>query len=147
MNDTSPPRNGNSFGKYFFMMLLGLVIGAFGAVYALNALNSNPQSQYQHGIMHVMGHNMGQLKQNVAATKCNASDTIPRVQAINMMARDIEGAFPKVADDAAFVKAAGDLRTATNNVLSAPPQTCDGVNQSMREIGLACEGCHSKFKD
>lgn len=148
MNDTNPNKTGsNSFARYFFVMLLGLVIGAFGAVSALNALNSNPQSQYQHGIMHVMGNNMGQLKQNVAAAKCNPTDTIPRVQAINVMARDLEGAFPKYADDAAFVKAATDLRTASNNVLMAAPQTCDGVSQAMRNIGLACEGCHSKFKD
>ena len=148
MNDTSPPKTGpNAFARYFFVLLIGLAIGAFAAVYALNALNSNPESQYQHGMMHVMGNNMGQLKKNVAAAKCSASDTIPRVQAINVMARDLELAFPKDADDAAFVAAATDLRTASNKVLMAAPQTCDGVSQSLRDIGLTCEGCHSKFKD
>ncbi|MEF2146722.1 cytochrome c [Aquilutibacter rugosus] len=149
MNDVAPnaKKGSSAFGRYFFVLLLGLVIGAFGAVYALNALSSNPQSQFQQGSMHVMGWNMGQLKQNVAAAKCSASDSIPRIQAIDVMARDLESAFPKYADDAAFVKAATDLRTSSNNALMAAPQTCDGVSQAMRNIGLSCEGCHSKFKD
>lgn len=149
MNDTNPtPKAGTSaFPRYFFVMMIGLVIGVFGAVYALNALKSNPAAQFRDGTMHLLSWNMGQLKQNVTTAKCSASDTIPRVQAINVLARDLEAAFPKYADDAAFVKAATDLRTATNNVLMAAPQTCDGVQQAMSTISETCKGCHAKFKD
>lgn len=148
MNQTVPERKGSSaFAKYFFMLLLGAAIGAFAAVYALNALKSNPEHKFQDGVMNTLSWNMGQLKKNVGEAKCAASDSVPRFQAINVMARDLEAAFPKLADDAAFVKSATDLRTASNNALMAAPQTCDGVQEAMRNIGMACESCHKSFKD
>ena len=148
MNEPMPQRkSGNAFAKYFFMLLLGAAIGAFGAVYAINALQNNPEEKFRHGVMNTFGWNMGALKKNVAEAKCAASDSIPRIQAINVMARDLEAAFPKLADDAAFVKAATDLRTASNNALMAAPQTCEGVQEAMRNMGMACESCHKSFKD
>lgn len=143
----SEPKSGNAFAKYFFMLILGGVIGAFGAVYALNALHSNPEAKFRDGMMSTFGWNMGQLKKNVAEAKCTPTDTIPRIQAINVMARDLEAAFPKLADEPEFVKQATNLRTASNNALMAPPQTCDGVSEAMRNMGMACESCHKSYKD
>ena len=141
------PRSGNAFAKYFFMLILGAVIGAFGAIYALNALHSNPEAKFRDGVMNTMSWNMAQLRKNVAEAKCAPTDSIPRLQAINVMARDLETAFPKLADEPEFVKQATNLRTASNNALMAPPQSCDGVSEAMRNIGMTCEGCHKSFKD
>ena len=144
---TTPTRKGPSpFAKYFFVMLLGLAIGAFGAVYALNALN-NPQKQVQHGVMSLLSWNMGQLKKNAQTAQCTPNDTLKRIQSMKVLAADLENTFPSLADDAAFVKSATGLRTAIGNVEAAPPLTCEGITQANQSIGEACSDCHSKFKD
>ena len=130
--------------RYFFLFLVGLLVGAVGVVMAMRAIHAR-QDHFPESVMHVQQWHMGKLKANIDQNRCNATDTLPHLQALRAMADDIEPAFPDLADDARFTKAASDLRAAVDQARANPPLNCAGVGNAMKEIGGACKACHQDF--
>ena len=131
--------------RYFFLFLVGLLVGAVGAVMAMRAINAR-KDHFPESVMHVQQWHMGKLKANIDQNRCNATDTLPHLQALRAMADDIEPAFPDLADDARFTKAASDLRAAVDQARANPPLNCAGVGAAMKDIGGACKACHQDFR-
>jgi hypothetical protein len=78
--------------------------------------------------------------------RCNATDTLPHLQALRTMADDIEPAFPDLADDARFTRAASEMRAVLDKTRANPPLNCAGVGAAMQDIGGACKACHQDFR-
>ena len=97
--------------RYFFLFLVGLVVGAICAVMGMRALQAR-QDPFPDSLMHVQQWHMAQLKQNLEANRCNATDTLTHFTSLRSTSDFIEQAFPKLRDDARFTKAAGGLRGA-----------------------------------
>jgi hypothetical protein len=131
--------------RYFFLFLVGLLVGAVGVVMAMRAIDAR-KDHFPESVMHVQQWHMGKLKSNIDQNRCNATDTLPHLQALRAMADDIEPAFPDLADDARFTKAASDLRAAVDQARANPPLNCAGVGAAMRDIGGACKACHQDFR-
>ena len=131
--------------RYFFLFLVGLLVGAVGVVMAMRALDAR-KDHFPESVMQVQQWHMGKLKANIDQNRCNATDTLPHLQALRAMADDIEPAFPDLADDARFTKAASDLRAAIDQARANPPLNCAGVGAAMKEIGGACKACHQDFR-
>jgi hypothetical protein len=131
--------------RYFFLFLVGLLVGAVGVVMAMRAIDAR-KDHFPESVMHVQQWHMGKLKANIDQNRCNATDTLPHLQALRAMADDIEPAFPDLADDARFTKAASDLRAAIDQARANPPLNCAGVGAAMKEIGGACKACHQDFR-
>ena len=131
--------------RYFFLFLVGLLVGAVGVVMAMRAIDAR-KDHFPESVMHVQQWHMGKLKANIDQNRCNATDTLPHLQALRAMADDIEPAFPELADDARFTKAASDLRAAIDQARANPPLNCAGVGAAMKEIGGACKACHQDFR-
>ena len=135
----------SAFGRYFFVFLLGLAIGAIGLMMALNAWNAR-KDHFHDSVMHVQEWHLKQLGTKAAQNRCNATDTIPHLKALRTMADDLERAFPDLSDDERFAKHASGMRAGLDTALSAPPINCEGVNATAAKIGESCNGCHQDFR-
>lgn len=135
--------------RYLFLFLLGLVIGVIAVVMILRAIEGRKTAQdyFPEAVMHVMDSHVNMLDANVKANRCAATDTLPQLQALRMMANDIEPAFGDLSEDARFAKHASDLRAALDDVLANPPLNCDGVGTALKHIGEACKACHQDFRN
>ena len=132
--------------RYLFLFLLGLVVGIVGAVTAMRAIDARTD-QFPHSVMHVMAWHVGQLKRNTEQNRCVATDTVPHLQALRMMASDIEPAFGDLRDDQRFARHASDLRATLDAALANPPLNCPGVGTTMGKLGDACDACHKEFRN
>lgn len=147
----TPKPAGSHATRYLFLFLLGLVIGAIAVVMILRAVEARKtwQDRFPTAAMDVMQAHMAQLGASRDANRCNATDTIPHLQALRTISNDIEPAFEVegLREDQRFVKHASTLRAALDATLAAPPLNCAGVATAMDKIGEACKGCHQDFRN
>ena len=131
--------------RYFFLFLIGLVVGAICTVMAMRALQAR-QDPFPHSVMHVMGKHAGQLADKVKENRCAATDTIPHVRTLRAMANDLELTFPGLADDARFKSHTSQFRADLDAALSAPPTDCAAAATLVDKVGADCKACHQDFK-
>ena len=132
--------------RYFFLFAIGLVVGVIATVMAMRALEAR-RDPFPHALMHVQQWHAEQLKGNLDANRCNATDTLPHLAALRSTADDIEHAFPDLADDQRFKQAAGKLRATLDDARANPPLNCPGVGKVLMDIGAACKACHQDFRN
>lgn len=144
--DTAPRPSGNAAARYLFLFLIGLAVGIVATVMAMRALDAR-KDHYPTSVMHVMDAHMGALKDNIGKNRCSATDTLPHLQALRMMANDIEPAFGDLREDARFAEHASDLRARLDSVLGTPPLACAGVQAALKDIGADCKACHQEFRN
>ncbi len=132
--------------RYLFLFLIGLAVGAVGAVMAMRAINAR-QDHFPTALMQVQTWHRGQLKANIDQNRCAATDTLPHLQALRLMASDLEPAFGDLRDDARFKKHASDLRATLDGALASPPLNCAGVGTTLASIDEDCKSCHQDFRN
>ena len=145
MSNVDPNRKPSNAGRYLFLLLLGLVLGAIGTVMALRAIDAR-KDHFPEALMHVQQWHMGQLKADMEQNRCNATDVLPHLQALRMTANDLDAAFPDLRDDARFGDAASKMRATLDSALASPPLNCAGVQALMKDVGGACKACHQDFR-
>ena len=146
MSNVDPNRKPSNAGRYLFLLLLGLVLGAIGTVMALRAIEAR-KDHFPEALMHVQQWHMGQLKADMEQNRCNATDVLPHLQALRMTANDLDAAFPDLRDDQRFKTASTGMRAAMDKVVGNPPLTCEGVGAAMAQIGETCKACHQDFRN
>ena len=132
-------------GRYLFLLVLGLVLGAVATVMLLRAIDAR-KDHFPESLMVFKGWHMGQLKADMETNRCNATDVLPHLQALRMTANDLESAFPDLRDDERFRTAASAMRAAADKAIAAPPLSCPAVSEVLKSIGGTCKGCHQDFK-
>ena len=145
MSNVDPNRRPSNFGRYLFLLILGLVLGAIATVMAMRALNER-KDHFPDALMHVQQWHMGQLKADMEQNRCNATDILPHLQALRMTSNDLDAAFPDLRDDQRFTAASSAMRAAMDKAVANPPLTCEGVGAAMKDIGQTCKGCHQDFR-
>lgn len=135
-------------GRYLFLFLLGLVIGAIAVVMMMRTWEARKTAEDRwHGaIMNILSVHNGRLDANVKANRCAATDLIPSLQAMRAMANDLEPAFPGLADDQRFKDHASQFRGVVAATLADPPLNCAGAGTALQDIGKACKACHQDFR-
>ncbi|RPE81793.1 hypothetical protein [Vulcaniibacterium tengchongense] len=144
MSDTQPARSGNA-SKYLFLFLLGLVVGAVATVMAMRAIQAR-QDHFHEGVMHVQQWHFDRLRQKVEQNRCAATDVLPDLRTLRLMADDIEAAFPDLRDDPRFVGHASRMRATLDDALANPPLNCAAVGTLAGTIGESCKGCHQDYR-
>ena len=139
------PKKSSAAARYLFLFLLGLVLGAIGAVMLLRAWQAR-QDPFPDSLMHVQEWHMGRLKATSDQNRCSATDTLPHLQALRITGNDLEAAFPGLADDQRFKDHAAKYRAALDAALASPPLDCAGVGSTLKQVGEACKACHQDFK-
>ncbi len=148
MSSPDPNRRPSAAGRYLFLMVLGLVLGAIATVMLLRTLDARKttQDRFPEALMQVQDWHMAQLSGDMKQNRCNATDILPHLQALRMTANDIDAAFADLREDKRFSAASSDMRATMDRVISNPPLTCEGLGAAMKEIGRSCKGCHQDFK-
>ena len=70
---SNPPKTSHA-SRYFFLFLVGLVMGAVLSVMALRALQAR-QDPFPHSVMHIMQRHSELLAKTVTENRCAATDT------------------------------------------------------------------------
>ncbi|MDQ3287426.1 MAG: cytochrome c [Pseudomonadota bacterium] len=140
----TPPRHGNGT-RYLFMLLLGLVLGIMATVMTLRALEAR-RDHFPDSLMHVQQWHLGQLRTSVEQNRCNTSDALPHLQALRVLANDVEPAFPGLSDDPRFAGHARQLRVDLDAALADPPRDCAQLTSAVQTVGKSCKGCHQDFR-
>lgn len=138
-------RKTSNAGRYLFLLLLGLVLGAIGTVMAMRAIKAR-QDPFPDSLMHVQQWHMGQLKATVDANRCAATDVLPHLEALRALGNDLEPAFPDLADDARFKDHASKYRAVLDASRATPPLNCAGAGTTLKELGDSCKACHQDFR-
>ncbi|HQY49260.1 MAG TPA: hypothetical protein PL007_02715 [Thermomonas sp.] len=146
MSTPDPVAKKSNAGRYLFLLLLGLAVGAIATVMVLRALEAR-KDHFPGALMEVQGWHMGQLKSAMEQNRCSASDVVPHLQALRMTANDLEPAFPDLRDDERFKTAAAAMRGAVDKAINAPPLSCESLAGTMKAVGDTCKGCHRDFKN
>ncbi len=146
MSSPDPNRRPSAAGRYLFLLILGLVLGAIATVMALRALEQR-KDHFPEALMQVQGWHMGQLKADLTQNRCNPTDILPHLQALRMTSTDIDAAFGDLREDKRFNLASSSMRATMDKIISSPPLTCEGLGAAMKEINESCKGCHQDFKD
>lgn len=141
----SQPAKSSNASRYFFLFLIGLVMGAVLAVMALRAIQAR-HDPFPDSVMHVMHKQSSLLQQNAKESRCAITDSLPRLQSLRAISNDLELAFPAEAEDARFVGHASQLRATLNAAIAAPPADCAALGAASQKIGEACKACHQDFR-
>jgi hypothetical protein len=142
---TQPARKPSAAGRYLFVLLLGLIIGAVCTVMLLRALDAR-RDHFPESLMHVQQWHMNQLKAAVEGNRCAATDVLPHLQALRALGNDMEPGFPDLADDRRFKDHASKYRGALDAALANPPLNCAGAGTTLQDLGQACKACHQDFR-
>lgn len=143
--DASNAKKPSSAGRYLFLFVLGLVLGAIGSVMAMRAIQAR-QDPFPDSLMHVQQWHMGQLKATVDANRCAATDVLPHLEALRALGNDLEPAFPDLADDQRFKDHASKYRAAVDAARASPPLNCAGAGTALKSLGDSCKACHQDFR-
>ena len=146
MSNVDPNRKPSNLGRYLFLLVLGLVLGAVATVMALRALEAR-KDQFPEALMHVQQWHLGQLKADMEQNRCNPTDVLPHLQSLRMTANDLDAAFPDLRDDQRFATASAAMRATMDKAVASPPLTCEGVGAAMKSIGESCKACHQDFRN
>jgi len=142
---TQPSGSRSNASRYLFLFLIGLVIGVVATVMAMRALDAR-KDHFPGSVMHVQQWHMGALKKKVEQNRCAATDVLPNLKALRVMADDLEPAFPDLADDKRFAEHASRMRARLDSALASPPLNCAGVSTTVADLGETCKGCHQDFR-
>lgn len=145
MSNVDPNPRPSNAGRYLFLLVLGLVLGAIATVMVLRALDAR-KDKFPHALMEVQGWHMAQLKAAMDSNRCAATDVLPHLQGLRITSNHVDAAFPDLREDQRFAKASADLRAALDKSLASPPLNCAGVGAAMAEIGGSCKACHQDFR-
>jgi hypothetical protein len=145
MNAPARPARRIPLKAALILALCTLVVGAVLATMALRAWQAR-QDPLPDAVMHVMDHQVDQLRASIAASRCTATDAVPRLQSLRALANDLEPAFPGLASDDRFVGHASRLRATLDEALAHPPTDCSGLDRTVAQIGQSCSGCHQDFR-
>ena len=127
------------------MLLLGLFVGAFGAVTAVSALRQ--ETPLSKSVMTVSGHHFSQLRKLNQGGRCESPAIEPHLRTMRAVATDIDTAFlPTGGDDTAFRGYAGEYRQALDAALLSVAGSCPTLEATLRAVGAKCKACHRDFR-
>jgi cytochrome c556 len=128
--------------KYLILFLIGLAVGALAATSAVNALARS--HAWPRGLMEVMQHEYGGLREAVRSGKC-AAPTREKLW-LAQLAADVEPAFyPDSAADAPFREYTQRLHESIA-ALPEMPTDCATLAPIVTKIGNDCEACHRQYR-
>lgn len=126
------------------MLVLGIVIGALAAVTAVGAMKQDVP--YSKAAMAMIRHHFTPLREMVEGGHCDAASVQRHLHGLQALSTELDPFLPTGGNDAAFKRHAADFASAVNEVVAAPPVSCEALGAANRKIGGACKACHDEFR-
>lgn len=130
--------------KYVLMLVLGAAIGFLTATMVGNSLRQ--VHAFPRGVMAVMQHHVGNLRQSVRDDRCEAADVQRRLDGLFQLTADVPAAFPGLRDSQAFLDYNATLRTRLSAARDAEPTSCSTLVPLLQEVTDACSACHRDYR-
>lgn len=124
------------------LLVLGLVIGVIGTVFAMNALKQ--RNPFPHAVMNVMAHHVGELRGAIKAQRCEATPNREHLERLLSTSSDITSAFSGM--DQPFVDEANQLHDKLSAAVQAAPADCAALAAALKPVGDTCQSCHQKYR-
>jgi hypothetical protein len=127
--------------RYLLCILLGVAIGAIGALAVANTLQR--RHAWPRAVMTMLGHDLRQLREGAKNGRC--SDIGVPLARLRTTAADIGPAFLEPGTpDRVFSQYASDLAKALGAV--ADDADCARRAAAITAVGHACEACHRDYR-
>lgn len=131
--------------RFVAMLVLGIIIGIFGAVSVLGAMRQ--ATPLTRGIMAVTKHHFDASRDVVAAPDCRVEVLQSHLRTLHALQGDVVAAFvPTGGDDAAFKRYAGNYGRALDAALALPAANCAALAPAIAKLGDECKMCHRDFR-
>ena len=128
--------------RSLILLVLGLAVGALGAASVLNALSR--RDAYPRGLMNVMQHHAGALREAVRGGRCDHAPA--HVAALSTLSHDIDSAmYPDSSPDEAFLEYEHRLTDGLSAATSAGTD-CKAIAPAVERITAACDSCHHQYR-
>lgn len=131
--------------RYLALFVVGLVVGAIATTMVMRAIEAR-QDHFHESVMHVQQWHVNQLVGNVERNRCSATDTLPHLRTLRLLADDLEPAFPDLRDDTRYIEHASRMRAVLDSALAAPPMNCPGLGAAVQDVRDGCKACHQDFR-
>lgn len=143
----TPQAKPSAAGRYLFLFVLGLVLGAVAVVMGLRAIDARKtwQDHYPHAVMQLMHAHSAQLAASADANRCSPTDLLPHLQSLRSLGNDLEPAFGELGTDKRFITHASQFRASLDSALASPPLNCNSLKDVQAKVGETCKGCHQDF--
>ncbi|HEY2396361.1 MAG TPA: hypothetical protein VGH81_10350 [Rudaea sp.] len=130
--------------RNLILLALGFALGAMAASTVVNALNR--RAAYARGVMDVMQHHVGALRDRVRTNACGAADVQSDKALLTALAEEIEPAvFADSTPEPPFREYTQHLRDAIAE-LPAVGADCPALAPVVTKIGNACDACHRQYR-
>jgi hypothetical protein len=128
--------------KMAVLFVLGLAVGVIATANIGSVLRQ--RDAYPRGLMQVMQHDMGVLRDAARRNRCDAGTDASLLQ-LRSLATGIESAVygndPSNPPDPPFAEYAKRLRT------KLPAQVdCKTLTPALESVGQACDACHREYR-
>lgn len=143
--NTDATKSGSAAARYLLLFLLGLLVGIIATIMVMRALDAR-RDKFRGSLMHVQQWHLAQLRGDLEANRCTRNDALPHLQALRMMASDLEAAFPDFADDQRFAGHATEMRARLDAAIANPPSDCPATGAALANVGEGCKACHQDFR-
>lgn len=130
--------------RFVVVLLIGLFMGAFGAVAGIGAMRQG--TPHNDVVMSMIGWQTGALRAMQTSGKCDAAEIARRLTIARAVAGETDAAFLPVGDDDLFRKHSAALTSALDSAIAAAPADCNALGVAMTDIGAACKACHQDFR-
>lgn len=128
--------------RALLILLGGLLIGALVAFSAANALHQ--RNAWPRGVMAVLRHHLGELRQLQRRNDCAPAKTALHFQRLAQTGADIGPAFADEKPD--FHDQARRFVDLTGRLGADAPLGCQALDQALRQSSEACESCHLRYR-
>ena len=131
--------------RLLILFILGAVLGGAVAMLAANALQQ--RSAYPRGVMAVLQHDLGKLRDIARALPCDVAPSPTLLQRLRNATAEIEPAlYPGSEPDTAFHQYADKLRSSLDQAIAVPATSCAALSKSVVTITEHCDSCHREFR-
>lgn len=121
------------------LFLLGLAIGAIATANVVSALRQ--RDAYPRGLMNVMQHDVGALRADARAQRCDANASVVLEQLRGLSGSIETAVYGDDPPDPPFAEYAQRLHSALPTTLD-----CRSLPQALEKVGVACDACHRQYR-
>jgi len=131
--------------KQIVLLLIGLFVGAAGAVIVVNTLRA--RDAYARGAMDVMQHHYASLRESLRARQCKAVANTIALGQLRALSNEIEPAvYADATPESAFREFSARLRDALDAGIAAAPGDCAALAPILEKVGKVCDECHQQYR-
>ena len=142
---SSPASAPSHSSRYLLMAVIGLLVGVLAATMLMRALQAR-HDPVPDSVMQLMAWKLQKLSPRPAGDNCSSQSSQAQLRGLELLAADIDAAFPELADDTRFSAHRQQLQQLAGNAATTPPAICSALAELHDQLRNSCEACHNEYR-